>query len=672
MGCGDVRKKFSWRELTVLGQLRLWRIKARRLLRDSIGKLVTLPRPSKRFLKVGYDALAVWAALAATHALTNFNVALDGYFITLLILQAPTVVMAHFAAGLYSPIAYARDIDLLKAGCLGALCGGAVLAMASLAGLTQLPISGAVIFAAFLTPLTGGARVWVRSFLSERKTREGERVLIYGAGEAGRQLLAALRERGLHQVVAFVDDAVWLSGQSICGVPVLAATDIVDVLRSVRADTIMLAMPSISASKRREILHRLEPLEQTVRTVPDIHDILSGKAPLSQVRAIMPEDLLGRDPVPARRELIEPMIAGRSIMVTGAGGSIGSELCRQIIKLEPRRLVLVEQSEYALYVILQKLRAQSGDMFERVSGHLGTVEDETRMQQIMLEHDVEAVFHTAAYKHVPLVETNAVDAVRNNAHGTARLARAAIKAGVATFVLVSTDKAVRPANVMGASKRLAELVCKAFSQNQSGTKFTVVRFGNVLDSSGSVAPLFRDQIEQGGPVTVTHSEATRYFMTLSEAAQLVIQAGALSKGGDVFVLGMGEPVRITDLACRMIRLAGYRPRFAEDGAAGSGEVLVTFTGLRPGEKLSEELFITQAADGTEHPLILREGGEILDTSVLNGLVARLEAACLARDAGLVREILMHRFIHYRPGPAAEDPKKTQADVMIAATGRSKV
>jgi len=638
-------------------------MKAQRLLRNAIGRLVTLPRPSKRVLKVGYDMLAVWVALAATYALTDFNVAFDRNFILLLVLQAPTVVMVHFLAGLYSPIAYARDIDLLRAGGLGALCGGAIIATTSLAGVTELPVAGSVIFAAFLTPLTGGGRVWVRSFLSERKTREGERVLIYGAGEAGRQLLAALRERGHHQVVAFVDDAAELSGQRIGGVSVFAACDIVDVLRTVHADTIMLAMPSVTASKRREILHRLEPLEQTVRTVPDINDILSGKAPLSQVRAIMPEDLLGRDPVPARRELIEPMIAGRSIMVTGAGGSIGSELCRQIIKLKPRRLVLVEQSEYALYIILQRLRAQSEDLYDRVSGHLGTVEDETRMHQILAEHDVEAVFHTAAYKHVPLVETNAVDAVRNNAHGTARLARAAIKAGVTTFVLVSTDKAVRPANVMGASKRLAELVCKAFSQNQSGTKFAVVRFGNVLDSSGSVAPLFRDQIERGGPVTVTHNEATRYFMTLSEAAQLVIQAGALTKGGDVFVLGMGEPVRITDLACRMIRLAGYRPRFAEEGAGSSREILVTFTGLRPGEKLSEELFITQAADGTEHPLILREGDEPLDPSALNGLVARLEAACHARDFDFICELLMHRFVHYCPGAKPEtEVKPGQVDI----------
>ncbi|MGJ3233371.1 MAG: polysaccharide biosynthesis protein [Oceanicaulis sp.] len=636
------------------------RVRFKRLLRSAIARLVALPGLPKRSLKAGYDLFAVFLALAATHALNNLNLVFDAKFMLLFALVAPVVTVVHASLSLYGPIAYARDVDLLRAGGLGALAGGAVMAAAALSGVSAAPLGGAVIFASFLAVLTGGVRVWVRSFLSERQSRARERVLIYGAGEAGRQLLAALRERGRHHVVAFVDDSVHVVGRRMGGVAVFPAADIVDVLRTVRADTIMLAMPSLSAGKRREILHKLEPLEQPVRTVPDIHDILSGKAPLSQVREITPEDLLGRDPVPPRRELIEPMVADRAIMVTGAGGSIGSELCRQIIRLKPRKLVLVEQSEYALYAILRRLRAESEELYARVSGHLGTVEDETRMHQILAEHAVDAVFHTAAYKHVPLVETNAVDAVRNNAHGTTRLARAAIKAGVSTFVLVSTDKAVRPANVMGASKRLAELVCKAFSQNQSSTRFAVVRFGNVLDSSGSVAPLFREQIERGGPVTVTHNEATRYFMTLKEAAQLVIQAGALTRGGDVFVLGMGEPVRITDLACRMIRLAGYRPRFAEDGPADSREILVTFTGLRPGEKLTEELFVSQSADGTEHPLILREGPEPLDPSALNGLVARLEAACHARDADMVREVLMHRFVHYRPGPAArpDDPENT--------------
>ena len=625
------------------------RLKPARRLRALFLPLLALPGAPKRALKIIYDVSATALTFVAAHNLTTpYAPFFAAPQVGLMAATCGAVILAQVIGALYSPIAHARDFDLLRSSAIGALSGASVMVAASLVGLSQQPLGAAVILFAFLVILTGGGRVGLRAFLSERRSRARERVLIYGAGVAGRQLLAALRERGRHNVVGFVDDDARLHRTRIGGLPIFDATGVNDVVRKVNADMIMLAMPSISAAKRREILHRLEPLEQPVRTVPDIHDLLSGKAPLSQVRAITAEDWLGRDPVPPRRELIEPMIRDRVIMVTGAGGSIGSELCLQILRLRPQKLVLVEQSEHALYTILQRLGAQSEALFDRVSPHLGTVEDEKRMEQILFGYNVHAVFHAAAYKHVPLVETNLIDAVRNNAHGTTRIARAAVRAGVETFVLVSTDKAVRPANVMGASKRLAELVCQSFARNQTGTRFAVVRFGNVLDSSGSVAPLFRDQIERGGPVTVTHNEATRYFMTLSEAAQLVVQAGSLMQGGDVFVLGMGEPVRITDLACRMIRLAGFRPRFSEDGTAGPREIPVTFTGLRPGEKLTEELFVSQRADGTDHPLILREGPEDLDPSVLNGLVARLEAACQARDGAMIREVLSHRYVHYRP------------------------
>lgn len=634
-----------------------------------ITQLVELPGFSKRVLKVGFDGLAVILAFMAALSLTAPDLlGISPGMIILLLIITPMVVFIHTAASLYNRIAHARDIDILRSSLIASGMASLTMVVASMTGLAPVSLGSAVIFLAFLTILTGGGRVWVRSFLSERQSRARERVLIYGAGEAGRQLLAALRERGMHHVVAFVDDDESLMQSRIGGLTVFHGSETANVVRAMRVDTIMLAMPSVSGGKRREILHRLEPLEQPVRTVPDIHDILSGKAPVSQVRAVTPEDLLGRDPVPPRSELVEPMIAGRRLMVTGAGGSIGSELCRQIMQFKPAKLVLVEQSEFALYAILQTLQGEFEDQFGCVSAHLGTVEDETRMGQIMAEHEVQAVFHTAAYKHVPLVESNTIDAVRNNAQGTTRLARAAITAGVETFVLVSTDKAVRPANVMGATKRLAELVCQSFSENQHATKFAVVRFGNVLDSSGSVAPLFREQIENGGPVTVTHNEATRYFMTLREAAQLVIQAGSLSEGGDVFVLGMGEPVRITDLACRMIRLAGYRPRFAEDDPASEREIPITFTGLRPGEKLSEELFVTQQADGTVHPLILREVSEALDPSVLNGLVARLEAACQARDGDLIHEVMMHRYVHFRPGVRGDEEPGDDRTVVADSSG----
>lgn len=620
-----------------------------RSVRRAGTKLVALPGGFKRALKVAYDLAAFAAALVLATLLTYgpAGLTLVG-FLSVYLIAAPILSLILAARSLYGPIAFSRDTDLLRSALIGAVCSAGVYGVTGLAGFTPWSLGGVVILIAGMVAFIGGARVFLRNAMNGRGAHQRERVLIYGAGEAGRQLLAALQERRNFEVVAFVDDNLALEGARIGGAPVFAARGIAQVVRTVKADTILLAMPSISVRRRREILNRLEPLEQSVRTVPDLEDMMQGKALLSQVRAISPEDLLGRDPVPPQPDLVRDAVEGRTIMVTGAGGSIGSELCVQILRLNPQRLVLVEQSEFALYSIVERLRALFPERIEEIVAHLCTVEDETRMEQILAEHGVEAVFHAAAYKHVPLVEANMVDAVRNNALGTLRLARAAMRAGVSTFILVSTDKAVRPASIMGATKRLAELICRALAHSQSGTRFALVRFGNVLDSSGSVAPLFRDQIERGGPVTVTHPEVTRYFMTLSEAAQLVIQAAGMAKGGDVFVLGMGEPVKIIDLATRMIRLAGHRPRLAVDGEAGPGEIAVVFTGLRPGEKLFEELFVGQNVEGTAHPLVQREGAEALDPSELSGLVARLETACRTRDRAMIREVLGHRYVTYRP------------------------
>ena len=630
-------------------------------LRRAGSKLVGLPGGWKRLLKVIYDLFALTVSLAATLILTFGPVGFSApALLTVLAAAAPALVLTLASRSLYAPIAYSRDTDLLRSGLIGAVVCAAVYAGLGLAGFAPWSLGASVILMAFMVVFVGGARVMLRAMLSERRHRERERVIIYGAGEAGRQLLAALQERRNFQVVAFVDDAEALKGARIGGVPVFAAERINDVTRKVSADTILLAMPSISLRRRRDILRRLEPLDQSVRTIPDLEDITRGKALLSQVRAIPPEDLLGRDPVAPDQALVRAVVENRALMVTGAGGSIGSELCKQIMRLGPRRLVLIEQSEYALYALLERLRALYDDADLIISAHLCTVEDETRMEQILAEHQGDAVFHAAAYKHVPLVETNSIDAVRNNSLGTLRVARAAIRAGVSTFILVSTDKAVQPASIMGATKRLAELVCRALSQSPGPTRFALVRFGNVLDSSGSVAPLFRDQIESGGPVTVTHPEVTRYFMTISEAAQLVIQAAGMAEGGDVFVLGMGEPVRIVDLANRMIRLAGYRPRLPEEGEAGPGEIAITFTGLRPGEKLREELFTTGDVKGTEHSLILREGDEPLDPSELNGLVARLETACRTRDGALVLDVLAHRYVNLRRQSGPETAKGRNA------------
>lgn len=642
------------RVTTILGEINR---SASHALRAAGARLVALPSAFKRALKIAYDLFALLVSLVAAQWLTFGNAGLEPQ--SLLIVYAvcaPLVALILAARSLYAPIAYSRDTDILRSSWLAALAAGGVLAALGSADLTSFTIGSVVIFMAFTMALIGGARVMLRSVLSGRSARDRERVLIYGAGEAGRQLLAALQARRNFEVLGFLDDSDQLRRAHLGGVRVFPGSDVAAVARRVRADTILLAMPSISVRQRRDILARLEPLEQSIRTVPDLEDITKGKALVSQVRAISPEDLLGRDPVAPHQHLVESVVVGRTIMVTGAGGSIGSELCVQIMRLGPRRLVMVEQSEFALYSVTERLKTLFPDAEDRLSAHLCTVEDETRMEQILVEYDIDAVFHAAAYKHVPLVESNMVDAVRNNALGTVRLARAAVRAGVGTFVLVSTDKAVRPANVMGATKRLAELICRALSHSQSSTRFALVRFGNVLDSSGSVAPRFRDQIERGGPVTVTHPEVTRYFMTLSEAAQLVIQAAGMAEGGDVFVLGMGEPVRIIDLAERMIRLAGHKPRMADKGPAGPGEIAITLTGLRPGEKLREELFVSQNVAGTEHPLIQREAPEAFEPSELRGLIARLEAACRTRDRVQIREVLGHRYVAYRPASSYElDP-----------------
>lgn len=629
-----------------------------RFLQKGGRRLVGLPGGWKRSMKVVYDLAAL---MIAVHGAMLLSFGLAGYSANgawvVFAVAAPVLVLTLASRSLYAPIAYSRDTDLIRSAVVGAMVSALTYSLVGVAGLALWTPGSTVILMALLVLLVGGARVMLRAGLTERRHRTRERVIIYGAGEAGRQLLAALQERRNFEVVGFIDDSPTLEGARIGGAPVFLASNVANVVRRVKADTILLAMPSISVRRRREILRKLESLEQSVRTIPDLEDITRGKALVSQVRAIPPEDLLGRDPVAPDDALVRSVVEGRAILVTGAGGSIGSELCNQIIRLSPRRLVLIEQSEYALYALMERLRALNPDFEQVISAHLCTVEDETRVGQIMTEHEVDAVFHAAAYKHVPLVESNSIDAVRNNSLGTLRVARAAIRSGVATFILVSTDKAVHPASVMGATKRLAELVCRALSQSQTSTRFALVRFGNVLDSSGSVAPLFRDQIERGGPVTVTHPEVTRYFMTIGEAAQLVIQAAGMAESGDVFVLGMGEPVRIVDLATRMIRLAGYRPRLPEDGEAGLGEIAVTFTGLRPGEKLREQLFVGAEVKGTEHPLILREGDEDLDPSELNGLVARLETACRTRDAALVRDVLAHRYVNLRGRPVPPEDQE---------------
>lgn len=427
-----------------------------------------------------------------------------------------------------------------------------------------------------------------------------KRVAIYGAGDAGQQIAAALHRSDDHTPVFFIDDKVSLQDQIVGGLKVYSTAKALRNFKKYKIDEILLALPSVGRVRKSEIIQQLEPAFVKVTELPGLTKLVDGDIRVSDIREVDIIDLLGRDPVPPIAHLLAKNIQNKIVMVTGAGGSIGSELCRQIIKNQPKMLVLYELTEFALYDIDKELRQTASCDIVPI---LGTVQDQQKLERIIEQYHVQTVYHAAAYKHVPLVECNPIAGLKNNAIGTANSLNAAVKKGVETFVLISTDKAVRPTNVMGASKRMAELYCQAVAETKPNTQISIVRFGNVLGSSGSVVPLFRQQIAKGGPITVTHPDVTRYFMTIPEASQLVIQAGALGSGGDVFLLDMGEPVRIQDLARQMIALSGLKVREAN---TMDGDIEIAYSGLRPGEKLYEELLIDQDNTGyTEHTRILR-------------------------------------------------------------------
>jgi FlaA1/EpsC-like NDP-sugar epimerase len=470
----------------------------------------------------------------------------------------------------------------------------------------QIPLTAFGIYWALALPWVGGSRYVARYLFLRRLGARGmaARVAIYGAGNAGARVCSALLGGPDFQPVAFIDDKKSLQGSSINGIAVYGPETLEELVRRRRIDRILLAMPSTSRRRRREILTALEPLGVHVQSLPNLSDLISGRAQISELRDVEVSDLLGRDPVPPRPKLSGACIRGKCVLVTGAGGSIGSELCRQIIRLDPTRLVLFEMSELALYNIQREL--------EEIAGHeklpaeivplLGNAHHRHRVREVLSTFGVQTIYHAAAYKHVPIVEHNVIEGVHNNVISTWYTAEAALETGVETFVLISTDKAVNPANVMGATKRLAELVLQALQERTTHTRFCMVRFGNVLASSGSVVPLFQEQIRRGGPVTVTHPDVIRYFMTIPEAAQLVLQAGSMAKGGDVFVLDMGRPVRIDDLARHLINLMGLTVR---DAANPDGDIEIEYTGLRTAEKLFEELLIGTNVTGTDHPMIMR-------------------------------------------------------------------
>ncbi|MFS2035038.1 polysaccharide biosynthesis protein [Polaromonas sp. CT11-55] len=514
------------------------------------------------------------------------------------------------------------------------------------------------------------ARLWLSSLShSQRRGLSVSRLIIYGAGAAGVQMASAIASSHEFSLIGFVDDNPALRGLTINGVNVHATSELPDLLEKYAVTDVLLALPSISRSRRNEILNELQPLPVHVRSMPGLSDLAHGRVALADIKELDVEDLLGRDAVPPDRALLARNLFGKVVLVTGAAGSIGSELCRQILQEKPARLILVEHSEFGLYSIHQELQhlclriADREGVAVELAPLLANVRDYGRMLEIFRAYQPHTVYHAAAYKHVPLVEHNPAEGVANNVLGTLNTARAALETGVGHFVLVSTDKAVRPTNVMGASKRLAEMVLQALSATPAPsfgpgapavsnlTRFAMVRFGNVLGSSGSVVPLFRRQIEAGGPITLTHAEVTRYFMTIPEAAQLVLQAGAMAEGGEVYVLDMGEPVRIIDLARRMVKLSGFTVR---DEDHPDGDIAIEVTGLRPGEKLYEELLIGDNPVATVHPRILKAHEEFVPWADFRGDLELLKQAVKANDTAALRILLLKHVSGFTPDAQDSD------------------
>ncbi|PKF71159.1 hypothetical protein CW360_09360 [Pseudomonas fluvialis] len=641
-------------------------------------RLIRLPRRSKRVLQVIVDVLLLWCALwlAFIVRLGDFNVVDPlGHHAWIFVIVPLISVPIFIRMGMYRAVMRFFGNDALKSIFKAISLSALFLALTIYwyrDAPAPIPRSMVLNFWWLSLTLIGGVRLLMRQyFMGNWYSAEHPRLLagdrglprvaIYGAGAAGNQLLAALRLGRSLAPVAFIDDDATIANRVIAGLRVYKPKRTQQMIEETGAQEILLAVPSASRARRREILELLGQYNLHVRSVPGLMDLASGRVKVDEVQEVDIADLLGRDPVPPQKALFERCIKDQVVLVTGAGGSIGSELCRQILASGARTLLLFEHCEFNLYNIHSELQRRCEREFLPIQlvPILGSIRNAGRLHDVLQTWEVDTLYHAAAYKHVPMVEHNIAEGVLNNLVGTLNTAQAAIKAGVANFVLISTDKAVRPTNVMGSTKRLAEMVLQALScesapvlfgedkavHHVNKTRFTMVRFGNVLGSSGSVIPLFRQQIKRGGPVTVTHPNITRYFMTIPEAAQLVIQAGSLGEGGDVFVLDMGEPVKIAVLAEKMIHLSGLTVRSELNP---QGDIAIEFTGLRPGEKLYEELLIGDNVQPTEHPMIMRAHEEHLDWETFKRCLAQLLAAVEADDYARVRQLLRETVNGYAP------------------------
>ena len=639
-------------------------------------RLLGFSRQRKRALQVAVDVLLIWSALWLAFALrlgTDQLINPLGEYLWLFLTVPFTAIPLFIQFGLYRAVlryfGSSALVTIFNAVSLSALLLAVVIYLVRPDEL--MPRSVVLIYWWIALFLVGGLRLLMRQYFMGSLIPERAfflpvndkliKVAIYGAGAAGNQLVNALQMGRAMRPVAFIDDDESIANRVIAGLKVYKSGNIEQLLHDTGAQEVLLAIPSASRSRRREILDSLDGFPVHVRTIPGFMDLASGRVNVSDLQEVDIADLLGRDAVPPQKLLFERCIGGQVVLVTGAGGSIGSELCRQIVATGPTTLLLFEHSEFNLYSIHAELerRVQRESLPVRLLPILGSVRNAEQLFEVMRTWDVNTVYHAAAYKHVPMVEHNIAEGVLNNVLGSLHTAQAAIRAGVEHFVLISTDKAVRPTNVMGSTKRLAEMTLQALSAETAPvlfgdksavahlnkTRFTMVRFGNVLGSSGSVIPLFREQISRGGPVTVTHPNITRYFMTIPEAAQLVIQAGAMGQGGDVFVLDMGQPVKIAELAEKMILLSGLSVRSEVNP---HGDIAVEFTGLRPGEKLYEELLIGDDVTATEHPMIMRANEAHLPWAEFKAALEQLMLAVEQDDYVRVRQLLRETVSGYAP------------------------
>jgi FlaA1/EpsC-like NDP-sugar epimerase len=623
------------------------------------GLLLNLSRVSKRTAAVLFDVLlsviSVWFAFdLRLESWTEWSAEHWAALLVSLVIALPLFTVLGLYRAIFRYAGLPALLIILKAVSIYAIVYVLVFSIVGVPGVPRaVGVLQPVLLLLGVTLSRAGVRYWLGGHYQSRLKMSGlPRVLIYGAGSAGRQLAAALKTSPEVCLVGFVDDDDSMHGQVLNGLKIFRSEDLRTTVAKLRVNQVYLAIPSVSRARRNEILNLVRAAHVQVRTLPGLMDLAQGRVHVSDLRELDIEDLLGREPVPPNNAMLAHNIACKVVLVTGAGGSIGSELCRQIVKAEPTTLLLVELTEFALYSVHQELLRmviKSPTSVVRLVPLLANVRDNARMDEIFRAWKPDTVYHAAAYKHVPLVEHNPAEGVKNNVWGTLNTALLAAKHGVSDFVLVSTDKAVRPTNVMGTSKRLAEMVLQAqaaaMAEQGCKTRFSMVRFGNVLGSSGSVVPLFRKQIKDGGPITLTDERITRYFMTIPEAAQLVIQAGAMASGGDVFVLDMGEPIKIIDLAKRMVELSGLA---LKDEVNPDGDIEIKVTGLRPGEKLYEELLIGDNPQPTSHARIMKAHEEFLSWADLQAKLGILNRALDMNDVPLIRSLLKELVPGYQP------------------------